>query len=73
MTLCLLPTGAAEGACAGVGFAEGGAAAVAYDLRVCGDCSGVDGRLGVSISGAEDTSGQKRVESAMTASLIWAE
>ena len=50
----------------------GGAAAIAYDLHVC-DCSVADGRLGVSTSRAEDTLGQKRVESALTASLIWAE
>ena len=69
MTLCCLPAGAAEGACAGVGFAGGGAAAVAYDLCICGDCSAADGRLGVST----DASGQKSVESALTASLIWTE
>ena len=69
MTLCHLLAGAAEGACAGVGFAGGGAAAVVYDLRICGDCSAADGRLGVST----DASGWKRVESALTASLIWTE
>ena len=69
MTLCRLPAGAAKGACAGVGFAGGGAAAIAYDLRICGDCSAADGRLGVST----DALGQKRVESALTASLIWTE
>ena len=71
MTLCCLPAGAAKGACAGVGFAGGGggAAAIAYDLHICGDCSAADGRLGVST----DASGWKRVESALTASFIWTE
>ena len=73
VTLCHLLAGAAKGACAGVGFTGGGAAAIAYDLHVCGDQSGADGGLGVSTSGAEVTLGQKRVESAITASLIWAE
>ena len=48
----------------------GGAAAVAYDLYICGDCPAADGGLGVSASRAEDT---KRVESALMASLIWTE
>ena len=70
MTLCCLPAGAAKGACAGVGFAGGGgAAAIVYDLCIFGDCSAADGRLGVST----DALGQKRVESALTASLIWTE
>ena len=49
------------------------AAAIAYDLHVCGDCPTADGGLGVSTSRAEDTSGWKRVESALTGSLIWRE
>ena len=73
MTLCCLLAGAAKGTCAGAGFAGRGVAAIAYDLCVCGDCSEADGRFGVSTSRAEDTLGQKRVESALTAFIMWTE